>query len=210
MNPDELKMSWVPTEEELERFPGLVALGVVYENFVEDCTKCALHECRTQIVFGTGLTEEPLIAFVGEGPGQEEDEQGLPFVGPSGQLLTKMIEAMKLTRHEVYLCNAVACRPPGNRTPSKAELKACWPVMASQLKAVRPKVIVALGSTAARQVLQTDRGVDDLRRKWHAWDGVPVRVTYHPAYLLRNPSMKTRAWTDLKVVLAKLGREIPP
>lgn len=204
-------MITVPSEETLACFPGLVALQVVYENYVDGCTKCDLHEGRTNLVFGTGNSEEPLIAFVGEGPGKEEDESGFPFVGPSGDLLMKMIEAMKLTRDEIYFCNAVACEPPGSRNPTDAELMACWPVMASQLKAVRPKVIVALGSTACRQLLQPKGHLqgEDLRRKWHAWDGIPVRVTYHPAYLLRNPAMKTRAWMDMKVVLAKLGREIP-
>lgn len=204
-----LKMIDVPSEETLKRFPGMVALQVVYENFVDGCTKCALHEERTSIVFGYGNTEEPPIAFVGEGPGKDEDEHGFPFVGKAGELLTKMIEAMKMTRDEVYICNAVACRPPGNRNPLKDELSACRPVMESQLKAVRPKVIVALGSTACRQLLQTSDGVGELRRKWHEWEGIPLRATYHPAYLLRKPDMKTRVWTDLKVVLAKLGREIP-
>jgi len=205
----EPKLTTAPTAEVLESFPGLIALQVIYETHVYGCTKCGLHEGRTKIVFGSGNSEGPPIAFVGEGPGKAEDESGHPFVGASGELLTKMIEAMGLARGEVYLCNSVACRPPGNRNPSKVELAACWPVMASQLRTVRPQVIVALGSTACRQLLQTSSGVGDLRRAWHTWDGIPVRATYHPAYLLRKPEMKARAWTDMKVVLAKLGREIP-
>jgi DNA polymerase len=205
----ELKMITVPTEETLRRFPGLVALQVVYENHAHGCTKCDLHKERTKIVFGHGASEEPPIAFVGEAPGKDEDEQGYPFVGKAGQLLTLMIEAMKLSREEVYILNSVCCRPPGNRNPAKEEQAACWPLMAAQLKAVRPQTIVVLGSQAARALLRTDRGVGDLRNKWHAWDGIPVRVTYHPAYLLRKQEMKTRAWTDLRAVLGKLGREVP-
>jgi DNA polymerase len=205
---DDLKMVTVPTEEQLKKFPGMVALQVVYENHVHDCTKCELHEKRTKIVFGTGIeaTEEPPVAFVGEGPGKNEDEQGVPFVGDAGKLLDAMIDAMGYKRSQVYILNAVCCRPPKNRNPSSDELEACWPIMASQLKAVRPKTIVCLGAVAAKSLLRVKIPImDELRRRWHSWEGVPVRVTYHPSYLLRQPDKKTRAWSDLQAVMEKIN-----
>lgn len=197
-------MLTVPSEETLEKFPGLVALQVVYENHVYGCTKCELHVGRKKIVFGHGASECPPVAFVGEAPGKEEDEQGFPFVGEAGKLLNDMITAMGLVRAGVYVVNTVACRPPRNRNPAKDEQEACWPIMASQLVAVRPQTIVCLGAMAAKSLLRTHAPVGELRRKWHAWNDIPTRVTYHPAYLLRSPEMKPRAWTDLQAVMEKI------
>lgn len=202
-------ISYAPSAEELKKFPGLIALQVVYENYVKDCAKCDLHKTRNNVVFGTGNSESPDIAFLGEAPGAEEDESGFPFVGKSGQLVTKMVEAMGYTRDEIYILNTVCCRPPENRNPSREEMDACAPNMRSQLRAVRPKVIVCLGKVPAHGLLHLKDSVGDMRRHWYEYEGIPVRVTYHPAYLLRDPSAKSRTWSDMMVVLKKLGREVP-
>lgn len=170
------------------------------------CTKCALHEGRTRLVFGQGDAVAELC-FVGEGPGAEEDRQGLAFVGPSGDLLSKMIQAMGLPREDAFICNVVKCRPPGNRAPQAAEMATCLPFLDRQLAIVKPRVIVALGKTAAvglgllkpRQGLGRNRG-------FHRWNGIPVMVTYHPAYLLRTPADKKLVWQDLKQVIPYLTR----
>jgi len=175
---------------------------------IGDCTRCRLHQGRTKIVFGAGNEQSPLV-FVGEGPGAEEDAQGLPFVGRAGQLLTQMIEGtarkegIPLKREQVYICNVVKCRPPDNRTPLPDEMEICGQFLFRQLAAIRPKAICALGSTAARALLDRKEGVTKLRGNWYRWRGIPVMVTYHPSYLLRpyNQNAKREAWEDLKKVL---------
>jgi DNA polymerase len=175
---------------------------------IGDCRRCKLCEGRTQIVFGSGNPQAQLV-FVGEGPGQEEDEQGLPFVGRAGQLLTQMIdntaakEGMAIRRADVYICNVVKCRPPGNRTPEADEMAICGQFLFRQLLAIRPKAICLLGGTAAKGLLGTKEGITKIRGKWHKWRDIPVMPTYHPSYLLRNPSpqAKREAWEDLKKVL---------
>ena len=175
---------------------------------IGDCKRCRLHEARKRIVFGSG-NEQARLVFVGEGPGADEDEQGLPFVGRAGQLLTQMIEGtarkegIPLSRADVYICNVVKCRPPENRTPQPDEMEICGQFLFRQLQVIRPKAICALGSTAAKALLGTKEGVTRLRGKWQRWGEIPVMVTYHPSYLLRpyNQNAKKEAWDDLKKVL---------
>ncbi len=169
-----------------------------------DCTRCKLHRGRTNLVFGDGNPKAELV-FVGEGPGRDEDEQGLPFVGRAGKLLTQMIEAMGLQRKDVYICNVVKCRPPENRTPEKDEVETCSPFLLRQLDAIAPKVIVCLGSVAAQTLLETNRGISHFRGEWLDFRGRKLMATYHPAYLLRNPSAKGEVWKDLQKVMAVLG-----
>ena len=169
------------------------------------CTRCKLCETRTTIVYGQGNARAELL-FVGEGPGEDEDLSGVPFVGRAGQLLTKMIEAMGYTRDDVYICNVVKCRPPENRRPEPDEIAACRPVVEAQIRAVKPKAIVALGATAAHALLRTDRGITQLRGHWAEWEGIPVMPTFHPAYLLRAPDQKRASWGDLKLVMQRLGK----
>jgi uracil-DNA glycosylase family 4 len=173
-----------------------------------DCRRCRLHEGRNKIVFGHGNERSPLV-FVGEGPGADEDEQGIPFVGRAGQLLTQMIEGtakkegIPLQRSDVYICNVVKCRPPGNRTPEPDEMEICGQFLYRQLSAIRPKAICALGGTAARAVTGHKEGVTKMRGRWFQLKDIPVMVTYHPSYLLRpyNQDAKKEAWEDLKKVL---------
>jgi uracil-DNA glycosylase family 4 len=172
-----------------------------------DCTRCKLHKTRNKIVFGDGSAKAQLV-FVGEGPGADEDAQGLPFVGRAGKLLTQMIEAMGLQRRDVYICNVVKCRPPGNRQPEKDEVDACSPFLFRQLDALRPKAIVCLGATAAQTLLQTNRGISHFRGEWLDFRGFKMIATYHPAYLLRNPAAKGDVWKDLQKVMAELGIEV--
>ncbi len=175
---------------------------------IGDCTRCGLHAGRNKIVFGSGNPSARLI-FVGEGPGADEDEQGVPFVGRAGQLLTQMIvgtanrEGIAITRDDVYICNVVKCRPPGNRTPLPDEMEICGQFLFRQVQAIQPKAICALGSTAAKALLATKEGVTRLRGNWHKWNGIPLMVTFHPSYLLRpyNQEAKKEAWEDLKKVL---------
>jgi uracil-DNA glycosylase len=171
-----------------------------------DCTRCKLHKWRHTIVFGQGNAKAELV-FVGEGPGADEDAQGLAFVGRAGKLLTQMIEAMGLKREDVYICNIVKCRPPENRTPEKDEINTCSPFLFRQLEAIDPKVIVCLGSVAAQTLLETNRGISHFRGEWLEYHGRKLLATYHPAYLLRNPSAKTEVWKDLQKVMAELGLE---
>jgi len=173
-----------------------------------DCKRCKLCNGRTQIVFGTGNPKAELV-FVGEGPGADEDAQGVPFVGKAGQLLTKMIEAMGFKRDDVYICNVVKCRPPGNRNPEPDEIQACEPFLKSQLQAIRPKVIVALGKFAAQTLLRVDTPITRLRGQWREYEGIPLMPTFHPAYLLRSPEEKKYAWLDLQQVMKRFGRELP-
>ena len=175
---------------------------------IGDCRLCRLHEGRHKLVFGVGNPAAPLV-FVGEGPGADEDAQGIPFVGRAGQLLTQMIEntakreGIALTREDVYICNVVKCRPPENRPPEPDEMDTCGQFLARQLAAIRPKAICVLGGTAARALTGHKEGVTKMRGKWFKWREVPVMVTYHPSYLLRayNQEAKREAWEDLKKVL---------
>ena len=172
-----------------------------------ECARCKLHKTRNKIVFGDGSAKAQLV-FVGEGPGADEDAQGLPFVGRAGKLLTQMIEAMGLQRSDVYICNVVKCRPPGNRQPEPDEVEKCSPFLFRQLDALQPKVIVCLGATAAQTLLQTNRGISHFRGQWMDFRGYKMLATYHPAYLLRNPAAKGDVWKDLQKVMAELGLEI--
>ena len=172
-----------------------------------ECTRCKLHKTRHKIVFGDGSPKADLV-FIGEGPGADEDAQGLPFVGRAGKLLTQMIEAMGLQRRDVYICNVVKCRPPENRQPEKDEVTACSPFLFRQLDVLKPKVIVCLGSTAAQTLLQTNRGISHFRGEWLDFRGYKMLATYHPAYLLRNPGAKGEVWKDLQKVMAELGLEV--
>src|ERR1039458_8380309 len=176
-----------------EMLPDMAPAGdtlTVIQNDIGDCKRCRLHEGRNKIVFGVGSERAPLV-FVGEGPGADEDAQGIPFVGRAGQLLTQMIEGtakkegIVLTREDVYICNVVKCRPPGNRTPEPDEMETCGQFLYRQLMTIRPKAICALGGTAARAVTGHKEGVTKLRGKWLQWRDIPVMVTFHPSYLLR-------------------------
>lgn len=170
-----------------------------------ECTRCKLHTTRRSIVFGIGDPNSPLM-FVGEGPGEQEDKRGEPFVGPAGQLLDKMIEAMGWSRQSVYINNILCCRPPGNRNPQPDEVAACKPFLEARIAAVAPRIIVALGRPAANTLLGCDAPISALRGTFHDRNGVAVMPTFHPAYLLRDPSKKREAWADLKLVMAELSR----
>ncbi len=172
-----------------------------------ECTRCKLHRARHKIVFGDGSPKAELV-FVGEGPGADEDAQGLPFVGRAGKLLTQMIEAMGLQRKDVYICNVVKCRPPENRQPEEDEVSTCSPFLFRQIDAIAPKVIVCLGAVAAKTLLQTNRGISHFRGEWLEFRGRKLLATYHPAYLLRNPPAKSEVWKDLQKVMAVLGLEV--
>jgi DNA polymerase len=169
-----------------------------------DCSRCKLCKGRNNIVFGVGHPQARLV-FVGEGPGQDEDLQGEPFVGKAGQLLTKMIEAMKLARDDVYIANVVKCRPPNNRDPEPDEVAACEPFLVKQLEAIKPEVIVALGKHAAHTLLREKTPITKMRGQWKTYHGIKLMPTYHPAYLLRNPAEKRAAWADLQEVMKTLG-----
>jgi uracil-DNA glycosylase family 4 len=180
-------------------------LALVNE-LVRPCTRCALSESRTQTVFARGSPFAD-VCFVGEGPGADEDAQGEPFVGKAGQLLDRMIVAMGYRRDDVYICNVVKCRPPSNRKPEPAEMDACSPYLHDQLALVKPKVIVALGATAMIGLTGTTEGISRLRGKWKLYKGtVPIMPTFHPAYLLREPTRKREVWNDLQEVMKHLGK----
>ena len=172
-----------------------------------DCRRCKLHAGRTNIVFGVGHPAARLM-FVGEGPGADEDEQGEPFVGRAGQLLTQIIKAMGLAREQVYIANVVKCRPPGNRNPEPDEIAACSPFLQAQISAIAPTVIVALGKFAAQTLLQTETPISRLRGQFHALGGVAVMPTFHPSYLLRNPAAKREVWEDMKLVMKRLNEPL--
>jgi DNA polymerase len=175
---------------------------------IGECQRCRLCEARHSIVFGSG-NEQARLVFVGEGPGADEDEQGLPFVGRAGQLLTQMIdntaakEGIPIRRSDVYICNVVKCRPPGNRTPLPDEMEICGQFLSRQLLAIRPKAICVLGSTAMKALLNTKDGITKVRGQWQKWHDIPVMITYHPSYLLRqyNQTARREAWEDLKTLL---------
>lgn len=179
------------------------ALRAIRED-IGDCTRCRLHKGRTNIVFGVGNIDADLM-FVGEGPGADEDAQGEPFVGRAGQLLNNMISAMGLKREDVYIANVVKCRPPGNRTPEKDECDVCSPFLLHQIAVIQPKVIVALGAVAAKNLLAVNDSMANLRGRWYDFRGARLAVTYHPAYLLRDPRQKKEAWKDLQMVMKYLG-----
>ena len=175
---------------------------------IGDCTRCALHKGRNKLVFGDGSAHARLL-FVGEGPGADEDAQGIPFVGRAGQLLNNMITAMGLKREEVYIANVVKCRPPGNRTPEPDEANTCSPFLFRQIDVVRPEVMVALGATAATYLLGQRQPLAGLRGRVHSFRGAKLIVTYHPAYLLRDPRQKKEAWADLQIAMRELGLKPP-
>jgi DNA polymerase len=175
---------------------------------IGDCTRCALHKGRNKIVFADGSPTARLM-FVGEGPGADEDAQGLPFVGRAGQLLNNMIAAMGLKREEVYIANVVKCRPPGNRTPEPEEANTCSQFLFRQIDVVRPQVLVALGATAATYLLGQRQPLAGLRGRVHAFRGMSLIVTYHPAFLLRDPRQKKEAWADLQIAMKELGLKAP-
>ncbi len=169
-----------------------------------ECTRCRLHTNRTHIVFGEG-SPSARVVLVGEGPGQEEDRRGRPFVGAAGKLLDRIIAAMGWRRDEVYICNVIKCRPPGNRDPQPDEVGTCGPFLQRQLRALRPQAILALGSFAAQFLLSSQQPISKLRDRVHQFEGIPVVPTYHPAYLLRNPLQKRQAWDDVQLLLSLSG-----
>ncbi|MDQ3171077.1 MAG: uracil-DNA glycosylase [Acidobacteriota bacterium] len=185
-----------------------LALSVLREQ-IGDCTRCKLHTLgRKQIVFGSGNPNADLM-FVGEAPGADEDEQGVPFIGRAGQLLTKIIEAIGLTRDDVYIANVIKCRPPANRNPEPDEIAECEPFLLRQIESIRPKVIVALGTFAAHALLRTDAPISKLRGTFHEYHGAQLLPTFHPAYLLRSPERKRDVWDDMKKVRAVLTGDAP-
>lgn len=169
-----------------------------------DCRRCPLAASRKNLVFGEGNPQAELV-FVGEAPGADEDAQGRPFVGRAGQLLTRIIEAMKLRRSDVYICNILKCRPPGNRNPAPAEIEACEPFLRKQLEVIRPRVICALGTFAAKTLLNTESPITVLRGRFHDYQGIRLMPTYHPAYLLRNQGAKKMVWEDVQMIMHELG-----
>ncbi len=168
-----------------------------------DCRRCRLYKGRKHIVFGAGNPHARLM-FVGEGPGYEEDQRGEPFVGAAGRLLTRIIDAIHLSREQVYICNIIKCRPPGNRNPMTDEIEACYPFLKRQIASVKPDIICALGTFAAQTLLQTGSPISRLRGSFHDYSGIKVLPTYHPAYLLRNPEKKRDVWEDMKQLMKAL------
>ena len=184
------------------------ALRLIRED-IGDCTRCVLHkQGRKQIVFGVGNPHADLM-FIGEAPGADEDLQGEPFVGRAGQLLNNMIKAMGLSREDVYIANIIKCRPPGNRTPERDECETCSPFLMRQIAVIKPKVIVALGAVAARTLLAINAPMSELRGRWYDFRRTKLAVTYHPAFLLRDPRQKKETWKDLQMVMAELGLKAP-
>jgi len=184
------------------------ALKLIRED-LGDCTRCRLHkQGRKQIVFGVGNPKAELM-FIGEAPGADEDQQGEPFVGRAGQLLNNMIKAMGLRREDVYIANIIKCRPPGNRTPERDECETCSPFLMRQIAAIQPKAIVALGAVAAKTLLAINAPMSEFRGRWFDFRGTKLAVTYHPAFLLRDPRQKKETWKDLQMVMKELGMAIP-
>lgn len=184
------------------------ALSAIREE-IGDCKRCPLHkQGRKQIVFGVGNPNAEIM-FVGEAPGADEDEQGEPFVGRAGQLLNNMIKAMGIRREDVYIANVIKCRPPQNRTPEPGECAICSPFLLRQIDVIRPRAIVALGAVAAKTLLAVNQTMGEMRGHWHDFHGFPLAVTYHPAYLLRDPRQKAAAWQDLQMVMHHLGMAVP-
>lgn len=198
----EIVVEAVPVPDDFESLSAAAA-------HIAGCTSCGLCKGRNTTVPGEGRGDSPDIMFVGEGPGAEEDAQGRPFVGKAGKLLDKMIEAMGYRRDEVYIGNVVKCRPPGNRKPRPEEMEMCLPYLRAQIRLIQPKVLVGLGGTAMEGLLGKPVGISRIRGVWQEYAGIKLMPTYHPSYLLRDPSKKKEAWSDLKLVLAELGREPP-
>lgn len=195
------------TNDRAIRVPS-VALEDIREE-LGDCKRCKLHVERHHIVFGEGNPLADLV-FVGEAPGGDEDLQGRPFVGRAGQLLTRIVEAMGLKRDEVYICNILKCRPPGNRNPEPEEIAVCEPFLVKQLEVIQPRVICAMGKFAAQTLLKTDTAISLLRGRFHSYHGIKLMPTYHPAYLLRNQGAKKQVWEDVQIIMEELkqGSEI--
>jgi uracil-DNA glycosylase len=210
----------ITTKPEFGIADPVAALRIIRED-LGDCTRCRLHkQGRKQIVFGVGNPNADLM-FIGEAPGADEDQQGEPFVGRAGQLLTNMIKAMGLAREQVYIANIIKCRPPNNRTPERDECETCSPFLMRQVATIKPKVIVALGAVAAKTLLAINDSMSNLRGRWYEfkptgvrssdpdWTGARLAVTYHPAFLLRDPRQKKEAWKDLQMVMKELGLKPP-
>ena len=195
-------LEWLPSE----LIPISQALPETLDDIRDklgECTRCRLHSSRTHIVFGEG-NPSARIVLVGEGPGRDEDRLGRPFVGAAGKLLDRIIAAMGWGREEVYICNVIKCRPPRNRDPQPEEVESCGPFLRHQLRAIRPQVILALGSFAAQFLLSSQKPISKLRNRVHQFEGIPVVPTYHPAYLLRNPLQKRQAWKDVQLLMSLL------
>ncbi len=202
--------TWTPDPGPRPLDPASQSLEAVRHE-LGDCQRCALAATRTNLVFGSGNPQADLL-FVGEAPGADEDRQGVPFVGEAGQILTRIITAMGLSRQEVYICNVLKCRPPGNRNPHKDEIERCSPFLLGQVQAIRPKAIVALGTFAAQTLLGSKEPISRMRGKFHDYHGIPLMPTFHPSFLLRNKADKQRyweVWEDMVQVLQKLGLPVP-
>ncbi|MBW1999289.1 MAG: uracil-DNA glycosylase [Deltaproteobacteria bacterium] len=195
------------TVDYLVAVPSHVSSLLDLRRFIGECRKCRLYQGRTNLVFGEGSPRADLV-FVGEAPGKEEDLEGRPFVGEAGRLLTKIIKAMGLEREAVYICNVVKCRPPKNRDPERDEIEACLPFLKKQIALVRPKVICTLGRVAAQALLGRKFQITMERGKWYDFCGIPLMPTYHPAYLLRNPSAKRQVWEDVQKIIRHMGLEV--
>jgi uracil-DNA glycosylase family 4 len=197
--PDPDKPKWLTAFAESVQAMELLA----FDRDICECQNCPLGKTRQHFVFGSGNPRAEVM-FVGEAPGADEDAQGLPFVGKAGQLLTKIIESTKTwKRQDVFICNVLKCRPPGNRTPLPEEVEQCRPYLEEQIRIIKPKLIMALGASAAQALLKTKDSVGKLRNKWHEMEGVPLKVTYHPAALLRFDGYKKDVWADMKELTAK-------
>jgi uracil-DNA glycosylase family 4 len=196
---ESVKSSWITTSTDTIQAMELTA----FERDICGCQKCPLGETRKHFVFGSGNPQAKVL-FIGEAPGADEDEQGLPFVGRAGQLLTKIIESTQTwKRSDVFICNVLKCRPPGNRTPQPEEMEQCIPYLEEQIQIIQPKLIMALGAVAAQALLHSKDPVGKMRNQWHDHNGIPLRVTYHPAALLRFDGYKKDVWQDMKELTAK-------
>jgi len=199
-----------PTPESIEILNSWDArsdsLNAVLSDLTE-CRRCPLAESRNHLVFGEGNPEARLV-FVGEGPGYEEDRNGTPFVGRAGELLTKIIQAMGLTRDQIYICNVVKCRPPKNRNPLPEEIQACLPFLERQIDCIRPEFICTLGAVAAQTLLRTEGAITQLRGRFHTYKNISVMPTFHPAYLLRNPEKKREVWGDVQKLMKQMGLKL--
>lgn len=190
-----------------DAYPVPESLAAIREELA-GCMRCSLGSTRTTLVFGSG-NEGARLVFVGEAPGREEDVAGEPFVGEAGRLLTRIIQAMGFERNQVYICNVLKCRPPGNRNPVPAEIDVCRPYLLRQIQAIGPEVIVALGTFSAQTLLTTREPISRLRGRFHDYHGIPLMPTFHPAFLLRNPAMKREVWDDMQAVMKRLGLKQP-